>query len=106
MALLSLEGRDEELKKLMGGKDLLDKLPEGSPHSAPLESIRGNVCNGKGVGRDLIEAIMTTNGASPGERVIREAMATLKSSKEHDRIIAAAAAEVEERVEMKRKAAI
>ena len=60
----------------------------------PIETIRGNIINCRGLGWQLLMSVMEHNGAAPSRRIVEEAVAALKSSGEHDRIIAAVGAEL------------
>ena len=89
VSMLALEGRDEELGRLAGSGSTFAE-PDNSSRTLPAQ-IRGGVANCQGIGVGTIIAILKANGAAPSRRIVEEAMASIKSSGEHDRIIASVA---------------
>ena len=61
------QGRDQELAEL--ASNLVNNNSQGSKHSDPVGSIKGNIDGGKGIGRKLILSIMKRRRVLAGENV-------------------------------------
>ncbi len=102
IARLHFQGRDKELAGLVGEVSI---TIDTSPRQDRLSQIKGSIDGGKGIGERTILNVMrhrrklsgetsdTNDDDTRGLHAIREAVATLKSSGEHDRIIAQEASE-------------
>ena len=90
IAVFVFEGRDKELEDLVRGVATTVETPieigKGDNHTARI--IAGQVSSGKGIGEAIIFAIQKTRGSTDTKRrIVREAIASLKASGEHDWII-------------------
>ena len=79
-------GDDEALAALLNNSNnLLPNKAEGSSkHSDAVASIRGNIENSKGVGRETILAVNKARGVESRKKLVEMAIGMLKDSGEHD----------------------